>query len=153
MPGWIQETFVLLFSLGTMCWRQWRSLPSAVHTGAEKLPLTDTIWTFTTVVHCLEAQMHPKKKKKEKEKTTTSKQELLQNSSNMKRENVLRHSLWWLRCVSRQVLCIGIYFLCCFNHIMTNEKEMLTQSKDSITKQIAGGGSPELYAQQIVLHT
>lgn len=62
-----------------------RSLPSPVHTRIEDLRLTDTIWTFTIVVHCLGAQMH--------KKILTSKQELLQKSTNMKREDVFSHSL------------------------------------------------------------
>lgn len=54
----------------------------------------------------------------------------------------------WLRCVSREALRISIYFLCCFNHVITNEKEMLTQSKDSFMKQIARGRRNELYTRQ-----
>lgn len=38
----------------------------------------------------------------------------------------------WLRCVSMEALCISIHFLCRFNRIIKNEKEMLTQSSGLI---------------------
>lgn len=62
VPGWTQETFILLFSLGTMCWSWEAALlhrPLLLCTQAQQSPaLTDTMWTFTSVAHCSGAQMH-----------------------------------------------------------------------------------------------
>lgn len=135
VPGWIQETFILLFSLGTMCWSREAALLgrlSCAYKHRKNPTLTDTIWTFTTVVLCLGAQMH---------KATA-----LQSSSYYKtaptwKEKNARSLPLWLRCVS-------IYFLCCFINIIKNEKEMLTQSKESFMKQITRSRCNELYTVQ-----
>ncbi len=113
-----------------MCWGRSRLLC----TQAQKNPmLTDAMWTFTTAVFCLGAQMH---------KTTK-----LQRSRRYKTAAAWKEKMW-LRCSSMEALCISIYFLCCFNHIIKNEKEMLTQSKESLTEQITGSRCTEVYAGQ-----
>ena len=44
-----------------------------------------------------------------------------------------------------EALCISVYFLCCFNHIIKNEKEMLTHSKESFMEQITEGRCNEVH--------
>lgn len=118
VPGWIQETFILLFSLGTMCWSGEAAPSSRAHEHKKTPGTTDGIWTFTTGALCLRGSDATKQ-------TQLESSSYYKNSTGMKSKKKKECALslpLWLRCVSTEALCISIHFLCRFNRMIKNEK-------------------------------